>query len=176
MSGALPSPTTIPAGLIADPAGFDLGRFTDDVARKIWSPSVIAARYSLTPAEFVALVKVPVIASMIRLKHQQFHSDANAQERLATLWSVGMIDSASATIAALADPNTPLTQKIELLKIGMKVAGFDRGPTRDGPTGPMAAQFAVNIHFSNGKVETVNAAVIGPSQVIDHDAPEAEAA
>lgn len=130
-----------------------LDRMTDDVARKIHHPEVIARRYGLTSDQLLTLLAVPHIRRMARTKRSIWESDQSAVERVRQYWALGMENSAPGLINMLHDPTVSPSNRIELAKMGTKLAGMD---VKEGVSGPAAgAQFAVNIHFSGGAVERI---------------------
>ena len=131
-----------------------LDRLTDDVARKIHPPETIARRYGLTPAQLLRLLAVPSIRKVARAKRSIWESDASAIERTRQYWAIGMENAAPSMINMMHDPTVSPSNRVELAKMGAKLAGMDA--SRDGSTGPApGSQFAVNIHFSGDRVERI---------------------
>jgi hypothetical protein len=68
-----------------------------------------------------------------------------------------MENSAPGLINMMHDPNVSPSNKIELAKMGAKLAGLD---ANQAPGAAPGAQFAVNIHFSGGAVERITTPMI----------------
>jgi hypothetical protein len=134
-----------------------LDRLTDDVARKIHPPETIAARYGLTNGQLLTLLAVPHIRRMARTKRSIWESDQSALERVRQYWAIGMENSAPSLINMMHDPTVTPSNRIEIAKMGSKLAGLDA--TKEGGPAP-GTQFAVNIHFSGGGVERISTPVL----------------
>jgi hypothetical protein len=147
-----PDPEEIP-----DLTAEQIDRLTDDVARKIYGPEVIARRYALTGPQLLQILAIPTIRKIARVKRSVWESDTSALERTKQYWAIGMENSAPGLINMMHDPNVSPSNKIELAKMGAKLAGLD---ANQAPGAAPGAQFAVNIHFSGGAVERITTPMI----------------
>ncbi len=140
-----------------------LDRITDDLARKIYPAREIASRYGLTDAQLIELVQNPEIAKLIKTKRGVFMSDAAADERLRAYWRTGLIESSPQLIAMLTDKEVTNPVKVEVLKVGIKIAGVDGAPRQDNQGSVGGPGFNVQIIFSDRPAERISATIDGQS-------------
>ena len=138
-----------------------LDRLTDDVARKIYEYPDIAARYGLTMPQLYLLVANPEICKLIKIKRAIWTSDKAAPDRVRHYWQVGLEEASPSLIQLFGRSDIPAALKIDLLKIGTRIAGIDigsrNGDVREpGGGGDGSAKFAVNIMFASGEVERIS--------------------
>lgn len=144
---------TQPAADLPDLPDVLLDRLTDDVVRKIHPPEVIAKRYGLTTGQLITLLKVPHVQKMAKTKKAIWESDSSAQERVKALWAAGMEYGTASMVSLMMDTATTPANRIELAKLGAKLAGLEADK---GGGGAAAAPFAVNIHFAGNRVERIS--------------------
>jgi hypothetical protein len=155
---------TEPSSEILD--DFLVQRLTDDVSRRIFTYQEIAARYSLTIEQLYAFLSRPEIRKLAKAKRALWESDQAATERLKAYWTLGMIEAAPDTLKMLKDPSIPASVRVELTKIGARIAGVDGGRDHAGNGAAPGGQFAVNIIFSDSR-EAIT--TVGTKQVIEAD-------
>lgn len=132
--------------------------FTTDVARKIYPPEDIAARYNMSAAGMIKVISNPEIRKLIQAKRASFHSDGNVVERLRALAGVGLVEKLPDVFAMLSSDDVTNPVKADLLKTLTRIAGADGpGSQQANPNAPApGSQFNVQIVFSNGAGQTIS--------------------
>lgn len=148
-----------------------LDRLTDDLSRRIWGPDDIAQRYGLSLEQLYQLVANPEIRALIKRKRAIWESDENIVGRLQAYNGIAALEATPGILAIMNDPSVPASTRIDLYKTATKLSGAEAAVSRQAvaAAGPAPPTFAVNIHFSGGRVETI-APVIEVAPIPDDEA------
>jgi hypothetical protein len=139
-------------------------RFVQDMAQDIHGHDTVARRYGL--GDLVGLARYlranPAVVAQIK-KHKaicQSDGGVEAMVRLRALHTIN--ESLAHTGALITDPRVPVGQQLEALKAHARMAGVDSAPVaaKDGLGHTPGATFAVNFHFSGGRVERLSTTVV----------------
>jgi hypothetical protein len=138
----------------------------NDLATGINKPSVVAARFGLTPEQLYNWVKIPEARRRIKARKAVWESEANLPERNKIYWGNVTLEAAPVADKMIHEPSTPAHVRVKLIEVAGRLGGVDVKPN-PGEGGPVAERFSVVFQFSGGMSERVT--IVNPPEPLTID-------